>query len=97
MKLIKQDLEANKIKHNKITSFLDILIYVLNDLLGWFIIITFDSTGFDCKFQNLTLHWLILAIGIIHIIISILGSVFFYKKDRTKYHIQIGKNCSFSI
>lgn len=78
-------------KHNKITYFLDILIYLLNDLLGWCIIIMFDSTGFDSKFQNLTIHWLIGVIGIIHIIISTLCSVFFYEKDRTKHHIQIGR------
>lgn len=78
-------------KHNKIISFFDILIYLQNDLLGWIIIIVFDLTGFDGKFHDLTIHWIILVIGIIHITISTLYSIFFYKKGITKHHIQIGK------
>ncbi len=68
----------------------DILIYLSNDVLGWFIIILFDLTGYDCKFQDLSFHRLMIVIGFVHIIISILCSMFFYKKGRTKYHIQIG-------
>lgn len=70
---------------------IDIIAYLVNDLLGWFIIILFDSTGDDCKFQNPTLHWCILVCGFIHIIVSILCSLFFYKKVRTSYHVKIGK------
>ena len=77
-------------KNNKKIIIVDILIFFLNDLLGWGVVIMFDSTGFDCKFQNLSLHRVLLIIGIAHIIISILFSVFFYKKERTKYAIKIG-------
>lgn len=78
--------------NNKKIIIADILIYLLNDVLGWFVIILFDLTGYDGKFQNnLSVHWLMLVIGFVHIFISILCSILFYKKDRTKYHIQIGK------
>lgn len=68
----------------------DIIIYLLNDIAGWFIILMFEMSGYDAKFQNLSFHRLMLVIGFIHIVISILCSMFFYKKERTKYHIRIG-------
>lgn len=77
-------------KNSKVITIIDILAYLMNDLLGWFIIIWFDSTGYDSKFQNLKLHWAIFVIGLIHIILSIICNVFFFKKERTKHHIQIG-------
>lgn len=77
-------------KNSKAITIIDIFAYLMNDLLGWFIIILFDSTGYDCKFQNLKLHWAILVIGLIHIILSIICNVFFFKKERTKHRIQIG-------
>ena len=49
-------------------TIIDIIAYLVNDLLAWFIVIWFDVTGYDNKFQNIRLHWLILIIGIIHII-----------------------------
>ncbi len=78
-------------KNNKTIALIDVLAYLINDLLGWFIIIWFDLTGYDGKFQNLKLHWVILVIGLTHIILSMICNVFFYKKKRTKYHIQFGK------
>mgnify|MGYP001164601821 CR=1 FL=1 len=77
-------------KNSKATTLIDILVYLMNDLLGWFIIIWFDSTGYDSKFQNLKLHWTILVIGLIHIVLSLICNVFFFKNERTKHHIQIG-------
>lgn len=71
-------------------TIIDIIAYLVNDLLAWFIVIWFDLTGYDNKFQNIRLHWLILIIGIIHIIATTICCVFFYKKARTKYKIQIG-------
>ena len=76
--------------NNKAITVIDFFAYLINDLLGWFIIIVFDSTGYDCKFQNLKLHWAILLVGLIHIILSIICNTFFFKKERTKYHIKIG-------
>lgn len=78
-------------KNNKAITVIDILSYLINDLLGWFIIVWFDLTGYDNKFQNLKLHWAILVVGLVHIVLSIICNVFFYKKERTKHHIQIGK------
>ena len=77
-------------KNSRTVAAIDIFVYLINDLLGWFIIIWFDLTGYDSKFQNLKLHWAIFVIGLIHIILSIICSVFFFKKERTKYRIQIG-------
>ena len=77
-------------KNSKAITLIDILVYLMNDLLGWFIIILFDSTGYDSKFQNLRFHWAILVIGLIHIVLSLICNVFFFKKERTKHHIQIG-------
>ena len=61
---------------------MDIIIYLINDLLGWFIIIWFDSTGYDGKFQDLSLHRVILAIGLIHIVLSLLCNLFLFKKKK---------------
>ncbi len=77
-------------KNSRAVTVIDIFVYLINDLLGWLIIICFDLTGYDCEFQNLKLHWAIFVIGLIHIILSIICSVFFFKKERTKYHIKIG-------
>ena len=71
-------------------TIIDIIAYLVNDLLAWFIVILFDLTGYDNKFPNIRLHWLILIIGIIRIIATTICCVFFYKKARTKYKIQIG-------
>lgn len=87
---MKMDL-VRKMKNDKIVMIIDILVYLINDLLGWFIIICFDSTGYDSKSQNLKVHWACLVIGVIHIILSMICNVFFFKKERTKHHIQIGK------
>lgn len=76
---------------NKLIIIIDVIIYLLNDILGWFIIIIFSCTGEDCKFQNTTAHYIFLIIGIIHILVSIWVNLMFYKKERTKYHIQIKK------
>ena len=78
-------------KKNRIFISIDLIGYLLNDLSGWFIVIIFDVTGEDCKFQDIAFHRLMLIFGIIHIIASILCSLFFFGKERTKYHIQIGK------
>ena len=77
-------------KKSKIVAIIDILAYLINDLLAWAIIIWFDATGYDCKFQNLTIHHLVFLIGVIHIFLSIFIDVFFRKKERTKYCIKIG-------
>lgn len=77
-------------KKSKIVAIIDILAYLINDLLAWAIIIWFDITGHDCKFQNLTIHHLILLIGVVHVFLSIFLDVFFRKKERTKYCIKIG-------
>ena len=76
-------------KNSKV-MLIDIIAYLINDLLGWFIIIWFDLTGYGCKFQNLKLHWVILIIGIIHIVLSFICIFFFFKKRENKYHIKIG-------
>ena len=78
-------------KNKKAIMLTDILAFLLNDILGWFIIIWFDSTGNAGKFPNEKLHWGILVIGLIHIVISLICSALFYKKERTGFHIQIGK------
>ena len=71
-------------------TIIDIITFLVNDLIAWFIVLWFEMTGYDNKFQNNTWHWSFLIIGIIHIIASTMCCVFFYKKERTKYKIQIG-------
>ena len=78
-------------KTSKTIMLLDVLMYLMNDLFGWFIIIWFDITGYDGKFMDWRLHWTIFVIGLIHITISIICSVFLFKKGITKQHIKIGK------
>ena len=77
-------------KNSKAITAIDIIAFLLNDLLGWFVIIMYDLTGNDCKFQDLKLHSVLIVVGIVHIILSMICNVFFFKKERTKHHIQIG-------
>ncbi len=78
-------------KKSQVITIVDIAVYLINDLLAWLIIIWFDMTGYDCKFQDLTFHRILLLIAIVHIVLSIFFSVFFYRKERTRYKIRIGK------
>jgi len=77
-------------KYNVIIT-IDIIAFLLNDLVGWFLSIAFDSTGYDCLFADLKLHLILLVIGFVHLALSIIFNVYLYKKERTKYRIQIGK------
>ena len=77
-------------KNSKTITMVDIIAFLLNDLLGWFIIIMYDLTGNDNKFQNMNIHHALLAVGLVHIILSMICNVFFFKNERTKYHIKIG-------
>ena len=78
-------------KKSQIITIVDIAVYLINDILAWFIVIWFNMTGYDCKFQDLTFHRILLLIAIVHIVLSIFFSVFFYTKERTRYKIRIGK------
>ena len=76
--------------NSKAITLTDILVYLMNDLLGWFFIICFELTGYDGKFQSLKLHWAILVIGLVHIVLSLIFNMFFFKNERTKHRIQTG-------
>ncbi|SEK65674.1 hypothetical protein [Ruminococcus albus] len=77
-------------KNSKAITAIDIIAFLLNDLLGWFIIIMYDITNVFGKFQDLKLHRALIVVGIVHIILSMICNVFFFKNERTKHHIQIG-------
>jgi len=77
-------------KYNVIIIF-DIIAFLLNDFVGWFLSLGFESTGYDCLFANLKLHWILLVIGFVHLVLSMMFNVLLYKKEITKYRIQIGK------
>jgi Kef-type K+ transport system membrane component KefB len=81
---------GTKMKNSKTITMVDIIALLLNDLLGWFIIIMYDLTGNDNKFQNMNIHHALIAVGLMHIILSMICNVFFFKTERTKHHIQIG-------
>ncbi len=78
-------------KKSQVIAIVDIAAYLINDLLAWFIVIWFDMTGYDAKFQDMTFHRILLLIAIVHIVLSIFFSVFFYTKERTIHKIRIGK------
>lgn len=53
-----------------------------NDLLGWVVIISFELTGSEGKFQYGVFHWIIFACGLIHIAVSVLYSLLVWKRVR---------------
>lgn len=62
-----------------------------NDLLGWVIIISFELTGSEGKFQDDVFHWIIFACGLIHIAVSVLYSLLVWKKGTANGHALSGK------
>ena len=78
-------------------TIIDIIAYLVNDLLAWFIVIWFDVTGYDNKFQNIRLHWLILIIGIIHIIATTICCMFFIRKRGQSLRFKLEVSCSHSM
>lgn len=76
---------------NKLTVLFDILIYALNAVLGLMIVMFYDLTGFDGKFQDTMTHRLFFAAAVIHLLASIFLCVFFFTNERTRFRIMIGK------
>lgn len=76
-------------------KFLAIAAHVIsglgNDLLGWVIIISFELTGSEGKFQYGVFHWIIFACGLIHIAVSVLYSLLVWKKGTANGHALSGK------
>lgn len=76
----------------------DMILFLLNGVLGWFLVILFGLTGSDGKFQDPTVHSLLFAVGFIHLFASILFSLFFWTKERKKHSIRIGRNlCIYNV
>lgn len=76
---------------NKLTAFVDILLYAQNAVLGLMIVMFYDLTGSDGKFQDIITHRILFAAAIIHLLASFFLCVFFFKKERTRFRIRIGK------
>lgn len=76
-------------------KFLAIAAHVIsglgNDLWGWVIIISFELTGSEGKFQDDVFHWIIFACGLIHIAVSVLYSLLVWKKGTANSHARSGK------
>lgn len=76
-------------------KFLAIAAHVIsglgNDLLGWVIIISFELTGSEGKFQDDVFRWIIFACGLIHIAVSVLYSLLVLKKGTANGHALSGK------
>ena len=76
-------------------KFLAIATHVIsglgNDLLGWVVIISFELTGSEGKFQDDVFHWIIFACGLIHIAVSVLYSLLVWKKRSEER--RVGKEC----
>lgn len=77
-------------------KFLAIATHVIsglgNDLLGWVVIISFELTGSEGKFQDYVFHWIVFACGLIHIAVSVLYSLLVWKKGTATGHALSGKN-----
>lgn len=82
-------------------KFLAIAAHVIsglgNDLLGWVIIISFELTGSEGKFQDDVFHWIIFACGLIHIAVSVLYSLLVWKRVRRMVMLGRGKFLQFMI
>ena len=99
--MIKCELSENKkidafgIGSMLMKKFLAIAAHVIsglgNDLLGWVIIISFELTGSEGKFQDDVFHWIIFACGLIHIAVSVLYSLLVWKKGTANSHALSGK------
>ncbi len=76
---------------NKLTAFVDILLYAQNAVLGLMIVMFYDLTGSDGKFQDIITHRILFAAAIIHLLASFFLCVFFFIKERTRFRIRIGK------
>ena len=76
-------------------KFLAITAHVIsglgNDLLGWVVIISYELTGSEGKFQDDVFHWIIFACGLIHIAVSVLYSLLVWKKGTANGHALSGK------
>ena len=75
-------------------TIIDIIAYLVNDLLAWFIVIWFDLTGYDNKFQNIRLHWLILIIGILQ---QRFAACFSIRKREQSIRFKLEASCSYSM
>lgn len=71
-------------KAQKLTAAANIAAYTVIFLSGWLIVILFEMTGADCKFQNMTAHLAFAAVGAASIIISMACAAVFFGKDRAK-------------
>ena len=76
---------------SKLIAAADILIYAQNAVLGLMIVMIYDLTGFDAKFQDIITHRIMFAAAVIHLLASIFLCVFFFIKERTRFRIRIGK------
>ena len=76
---------------NKLIALVDILLYAQNAVLGMMIVMIYDLTGFDGKFQDIITHRLLFVAAIIHLLASFFLCVFFFIKERTRFRIRIGK------
>lgn len=76
---------------SKLIAAADILIYAQNAVLGLMIVMIYDLTGSDAKFQDIAAHRLLFAAAIIHLLASIFLCVFFFTNERTRFRIRIGK------
>lgn len=78
-----------------IKKFLAIAAHVIsglgNDLLSWVVVISFELTGSEGKFQDDVFHWIIFACGLMHIAVSVLYSLLVWKKGTANSHARLGK------
>lgn len=80
-------------KRNKTIIVIDLIVFLINDILGWFIFILLTDTGFNSEYQLFTISYQTnLIIAIVHIASSIIVSVLFFTKERTRFKIQIKKD-----
>lgn len=78
-------------KNKRIIVIIDLLIYLLYSIIGFFIMLFILMTSEQEKFENLIFNYILIFIGFVHIFIGILFSILFYTKERTKMRICINK------
>lgn len=78
---------------NKIITIIDLIVFLINDIFGWFMFILLNDSAYQGNNQLFSISFqTVLIFSLIHIASSILISIFFCIKERTPLKIRIKKD-----